>query len=339
MKENLFGKTFDELQTIVNGLSFPLYSANQLANWLYKKHAGSIEEMSNLSKNNREILNNHYTVRHITPVNVQVSADGTKKYLFKTLSGNYVEAAYIPEKERHTLCVSSQAGCKMGCLFCMTGKQGFQGNLCSAEILSQIVTIPERDQLTNIVYMGMGESLDNLEEVLKSLEILTSSDGFGMSPTRVTISTIGMIPAMITFIEKSKCHLAVSLHSPFANERKMLMPVESVFPISEVVKVLKNVEFNRQRRISFEYIMFKGLNDTTRHVNELSRLLNGLKCRVNLIRFHPIPDTPLFSSDEKSITEFRDKLTKKGITTTIRTSRGLDILAACGLLSTRQLVK
>ena len=337
--DNLFGKTLHEIKEIVKELSIPSYSTEQICDWLYKKNIDSIDEMSNLSKSARTELSKKYTVVHYEPLDIQVSSDGTKKYLFQTLHSRYIETAYIPENLRHTVCVSSQAGCKMGCLFCMTGKQGFQGHLTSGEILNQIISIPEKNKITNIVYMGMGEPLDNPDEVLKSLEILTSSYGYGMSPSRITVSTIGMIPAIKIFAEKSNCHLAVSLHSPFTEERKKIMAVENVFPVAEVVDILKSLQFGRQRRISFEYIMLGGFNDTQRHVNEILRLLNGLKCRINLIRFHPFHGTSLKPSEDNTIIQFRDNLVRKGIMTTIRASRGQDILAACGLLSTMHLIK
>jgi 23S rRNA (adenine2503-C2)-methyltransferase len=226
----------------------------------------------------------------------------------------------------------------MACIFCMTGKQGFQGNLTAGEILNQLRSIPESEEVSNIVYMGMGEPLDNLEEVMKSIDILTSGYGFGMSPRRITVSTIGIIPAMREFLEKSNCHLAVSLHSPFEQERRHLMPVQNVYPLSQVIDELKSFDIGRQRKISFEYIMFKGMNDTPRHIRELVRILNGLRCRINLIRFHSIPGVPLESSDNTAIEQFRDGLTKKGIITTVRQSRGEDIYAACGMLSTKSLV-
>jgi 23S rRNA (adenine2503-C2)-methyltransferase len=291
--------------------------------------------MSNISKVNRKNLHEKHSIGLHKPEKVQISADGTRKYLYSTVNGKYIEAAYIPEAKRKTLCISSQVGCKMGCLFCMTGKQGFQGNLSVNEILNQIQSLPEKEELTNIVYMGMGEPLDNPDAVFTSLEILTAEWGYGMSPKRITISTIGIIPAMKTFIEQNPCHLAVSLHTPFDDERRKLMPVEHVYPLKEIIKSLKSYELNRQRRISFEYIMFDGLNDTRRHVNELVRVLHGIKCRINLIRFHPIPGTPLKGTPDERILEFKDALNAKGITTTIRASRGEDILAACGLLSTK----
>jgi 23S rRNA (adenine2503-C2)-methyltransferase len=337
--DNLFGKTYREIREIVKEFSIPSYSTEQICDWLYKKGIDSIDEMTNLSKYARAELNRKYTIAHHNLLDTRVSVDGTKKYLFETIHSNHIETAYIPEYSRHTVCVSSQAGCKMGCLYCMTGKQGFQGHLTSAEMLDQIITIPENKRITNIVYMGMGEPLDNVDEVLKSLEILTSSYGYGMSPSRITVSTIGMIPALKIFTEKSRCHIAVSLHSPFSDERKEIMAVEKVYPAIEVIDLLKRLQPVRQRRISFEYIMFKGFNDTQRHVNGLLRLLNGLKCRINLIRFHPFPGTSLEPSEDSTIFQFRDSLTGKGIMTTVRASRGQDIMAACGLLSTSHLIQ
>ena len=338
MPEPLFGKTLDELKTLSTELGLPAFTGKQLAQWIYQKEVQSIDEMTNLSKKAREELSSKYTLGLQDPIDVQKSIDGTKKYLFPGTPGKFIETAYIPDRERATVCVSSQVGCKMGCLFCMTGKQGFQGNLTAGEILNQYRSIPEWRKLSNIVYMGMGEPLDNLDEVLLSLEILTSPWGFAMSPRRITVSTIGITPAMLRFLESSEAHLAISLHTPFDEERRKLMPVQQVYPLKEVLSEIRSWDFGRQRRVSFEYILFKGLNDSAKHVNELSRILHGIKCRINLIRFHPIPGTPLESPDEESIIAFRDKLNAKGLTTTIRASRGQDIWAACGLLSTKKLI-
>jgi len=337
--EPLFGKTLEELKIVAEELNLPSFAAKQIADWLYHKKISRIDQMSNLSKQARASLKENYIPGLEPYKNVQVSSDGTKKYLFNTTIEKYVETAYIPDKDRHTVCVSTQVGCKMGCLFCMTGKQGFQGNLTAGEILNQLRSIEEWDQITNIVYMGMGEPLDNLEAVLKSLTILTSDWGFAMSPRRITVSTIGILPAMKEFLEKSEAHLAVSLHSPFDEERKMLMPIQQVYPLDEVLSEIRSWNFGRQRRVSFEYIMFKDRNDTDRHVKELVKKLDGIRCRINLIRFHPIPDTPLDTSTDKTIIEFKEALNSRGITTTLRASRGEDIYAACGLLSTKELVK
>jgi 23S rRNA (adenine2503-C2)-methyltransferase len=339
MKEKLFGLNLDELKTLVASLGLPSYTARQLSEWLYHKEISSIDEMTNLSLKARGQLSDSYELGLSSPMDEQVSEDGTKKYLFPALQKKYIETAYIPDGKRSTVCVSSQVGCKMGCLFCMTGKQGFQGNLSAGEILNQYRSIPEWKTLSNIVYMGMGEPLDNLSEVLKSLQILTADWGFALSPRRITVSTIGITPAMLQFLDQSQAHLAVSLHTPFDEERRKLMPVQQVYPLQEVLSEIRSWDFGRQRRVSFEYILFKGFNDSPAHVNELSRILHGIRCRINLIRFHPIPDTPLESPDESTILNFKDLLISKGITTTVRASRGQDIWAACGLLSTKKLAQ
>jgi len=338
VKDQLFGKDLNELQEISLALGLPKFTGKQLADWLYKKEISSIDEMSNLSKKARDLLNEKYEFGLSAPSKVQVSLDGTKKYLFPTSHNKFIETAMIPDDDRKTVCVSTQVGCKMGCLFCMTGKQGFQGQLTAGEIVNQIKSIKEFGDVSNIVYMGMGEPFDNLDALLKSLDILTSEWGFAMSPRRITVSSIGIIPAMIRFLNESEAHLAISLHTPFDEERRKLMPVQIAYPIAEVVNEIKGWDFGRQRRVSFEYILFKGLNDTPYHVRELAKLLAGIRCRINLIRFHPVPGTPLESPDEETITSFRDQLTAKDITTTIRASRGQDIYAACGLLSTKELI-
>jgi len=334
IKEKLYGKTLNELISVVKRVGMPGFAAKQIADWLYKQEIGYIDEMTNLSKKMREVLSAEYEIGISDPVSSSESADGTKKYLFKVLNNKYVETAFIPDDDRATICLSSQSGCKMGCIFCMTGKQGFQGNLSSNEILNQFRSLPEFKQLTNMVFMGMGEPLDNISEVLKSLEILTSDWGYGWSPSRITVSTVGILKNITEFLEKSRCHLAVSLHSPFDGERRKLMPIQKTNTIREVLDVIRNFDFNKQRRVSFEYILFKGLNDSPIHVKELARILNGIKCRINIIRFHPVPGSLLRSPNDQATRDFKEALNAKGILTTIRASRGEDIQAACGLLST-----
>ena len=333
-KEKLYGKTLNELIVVTKIIKLPGFAAKQIADWLYKKEIQSIEEMTNLSKKTRELLSADYEIGITAPVSVYESSDGTKKYLFQVLEDKFIETAYIPDKERATICVSSQAGCKMGCIFCMTGKQGFQGNLTTNEILNQFRSLPEFKELTNMVYMGMGEPLDNSTEVLKSLDILTSEWGYGWSPTRITVSTVGLKAGIKEFLEKSRCHLAVSLHSPFDEERGILMPIQRTNSVEEILSIIRDYDINSQRRISFEYILFKGMNDTPRHIKELARIINRIKCRINIIRFHPIPGSQFESPDLKTTIKFKEALIAKGILTTIRTSRGVDIQAACGLLST-----
>ncbi|MFZ4582341.1 MAG: 23S rRNA (adenine(2503)-C(2))-methyltransferase RlmN [Paludibacter sp.] len=334
IKTPLIGKTVDEIKTIVSQLGMPAFTAKQITDWIYSKRVFSIDEMTNLSLKNREILAVNHEVGRALPSQESASVDGTKKYLFTTPEGNFIETVYIPDEDRHTLCVSSQVGCKMNCLFCMTGKQGFTSNLSAAEILNQILSVPEADKLTNLVFMGMGEPMDNLPNLLRALEILTADYGYAWSPRRITVSTIGVIPKMKIFLEHTKCHLAISMHSPFTDERLKIMPVEKPFPIAEVLAELKKHDFSHQRRVSFEYIMFDGFNDSMRHAVEMVRLLKGIDCRVNLIRFHAIPNVELKTSNEDKMVFFRDYLTSNGITTTIRKSRGEDIFAACGMLST-----
>lgn len=338
-KQALLGKTMAEFQQVTSELGLPAFTASQLADWIYKKHVQDFSEMTNLSKRARELLSEKYVVGNIRHTRVDVSEDGTKKYLFPSGGHNFIETAWIPEEKRNTLCLSSQAGCKMGCLFCMTGKQGFQANLSPGEIVNQLWSLPERAQVSNLVFMGMGEPFDNMDNLMRSLDILTAPWGMEISPRRITVSTIGIIPAISRFIDESECHLAVSLHSPFEEERQKIMPIENVYPLPEIFALLKSYDFPRQRRISFEYIMFKGFNDSKRHINELVRLMHGLKARINLIRFHPVPGTPLQGSDDPTIHEFKDALNAKGVNTTIRASRGLDIAAACGLLSTKELLR
>ncbi|MCD4665488.1 MAG: 23S rRNA (adenine(2503)-C(2))-methyltransferase RlmN [Bacteroidales bacterium] len=337
MSELLFGKTLAQLQEIVKELNLPKFTANQITDWLYKKDISSIGEMFNISKKARNLLEENFEFGLSTFKSVFTSTDGTKKYLYPVKNEKFIESAYIPEKSRATLCVSSQVGCRMGCRFCMTGKQGFQGNLSAGEILNQVRSLPEKESLSNIVYMGMGEPFDNYQNVIQSLEVLTSDWGFAMSPRRITVSTIGVIPAMIKFLNDNECHLAVSLHSPFDEERRELMPVQNNHPIEEVLSVIRKFDISGQRRISFEYIMFKGLNDTSRHINQLAWILDGIRCRINLIHFHPIPDSPYKSPEDSVFEKFLVGLNKKGIRTTLRASRGQDIEAACGLLSTKEL--
>ena len=336
MKIALLGKTLGELNEVVKELGMPKFSARQIAQWLYGKKVSSIDEMTNLSLQNRERLKEHYEVGAALPVHAMRSMDGTVKYLFRTPEGNFVESVYIPDGERATLCVSSQVGCKMNCKFCMTGKQGYAGSLTAAQILNQIYSIPERDSLTNVVFMGMGEPFDNLDAVLRVLEILTSDYGYAWSPKRITVSTVGLRRGLERFLKESDCHLAVSLHSPFPAQRAELMPAERAFSITEIVDALHGYDFSKQRRLSFEYILFGGVNDSLVYAKELVKLLRGLDCRINLIRFHAIPNVDLQGSDMETMIAFRDYLTKHGVFATIRASRGEDIFAACGMLSTAE---
>ncbi len=339
--------TTDELKAVAKSLGMPAFTGGQMAQWLYVKQVRSIDEMTNLSKANREKLSEAYMVGAMDPIDCQKSVDGTIKYLFPVRCSDvseeaapsphapkFVETVFIPDGERATLCVSCQVGCKMNCLFCQTGKQGFEGQLTAADILNQIYSLPERDQLTNVVFMGQGEPMDNLDNVLKATQLLTAADAFAWSPKRITVSSVGIKGKLKRFLDESQCHVAISMHSPLHEQRAMLMPAERAMSIGEVVELLKQYDFTHQRRCSFEYICFAGMNDTLRHGQAIVKLVKGLECRINLIRFHTIPNVDLPGADEQRMEKLRDYLTSHGVFTTIRASRGQDIFAACGLLST-----
>ncbi|MCQ2119925.1 MAG: 23S rRNA (adenine(2503)-C(2))-methyltransferase RlmN [Bacteroidales bacterium] len=335
MREKLLGKTPEELREVAMKVGLPAFAGKQMAQWLYVRKVTDIDQMTNISKAGREALKADYDLGVVLPSGCQVSSDGTKKYLFPVGNGNSVEAVMIPDADRKTLCVSSQAGCRMGCKFCMTGRQGFHGNLDPAMILSQFIAVDEAQELTNTVFMGMGEPLDNYDNVMRAIEVLTAPWGFAWSPKRITVSTIGVIPSLRKYLDSTKCHIAVSLHNPFGEERAEIMPVQKAWPVADVVSLLREYDFSGQRRVSFEYTMFGGLNDDKRHADALYRLLKGMECRVNLIRFHKIPDSPFETSPQLIMENFRDRLSAHGITCTIRASRGEDILAACGMLAGR----
>ena len=353
MKIKLLGKNLEELKKLVADAGLPGFTAKQIAQWLYVKKVRTIDEMTNLSKAARASLSEKYEVGVTPYCGLQISTDGTKKYLFPVecshrrglnlscsgkideseLESGAIEAVMIPDDERATLCVSSQSGCRMGCKFCMTGRQGFHGHLSAADIISQFIAVDESDSLTNVVFMGMGEPLDNYDNVMRAIEILTADWGFGWSPKRITVSTIGVLPNLKRFLDESRCHLAVSLHDPFGPERLSIMPVQGAWPIQEVIDLIKQYDFTGQRRVSFEYTMFAGFNDTKAHADALVRMLRGLECRMNLIRFHKIPDFPYETSTGLIIDNFKQRLNNSGLTTTVRASRGEDILAACGMLA------
>lgn len=349
MKIKLLGKNLDELKALVAQEGLPGFTAKQIAQWLYVKKVRSIDEMTNLSKAARAALSEKYEVGVTPYAGLQISTDGTKKYLFpvkcshkrglnvrvseEELESGAVEAVMIPDDDRATLCVSSQSGCRMGCKFCMTGRQGFHGHMSAADIISQFIAVDESDRLTNAVFMGMGEPLDNYDNVMRAIEILTADWGFAWSPKRITVSTIGVLPNLKRYLDECKCHLAVSLHDPFATERLSVMPVQGAWPIQEVIDLIKQYDFSGQRRVSFEYTMFAGFNDTKAHADALIRMLKGLECRMNLIRFHKIPDFPYETSAPVIIENFKQRLNNCGLMTTVRASRGEDILAACGMLA------
>ena len=347
-KQQLSGMSLAELQTLMADLGQPRFVARQVAEWLYKKQIFSFDEMTNVSKKVRQLLSERFVLGRTRPVESVESADGTIKYLYQTADNHYIETVYIPERDRATLCVSSQVGCKMGCRFCMTGRQGFVANLTAGDIINQIYSLPQFERLTNVVYMGQGEPFDNTDNVMRSLEIFTADYGLAWSPKRITVSTVGVIPGMRRFLDESACNLAISLHFAFGQDRATYMPAQKPYPIEDVVELLRNYDFcrshdeddpregNRQRRLSFEYILFDGINDKVHHLDRIVKLLRGLDCRVNLIPFHTIPDSPFVGVPADRMMRNRNYLTSKGLFATLRASRGRDIEAACGLLTTKR---
>lgn len=333
-KRKLLGMTLNALKDAVKEAGMPSFTAKQIADWVYAKRVRSIQEMSNISLKNRERLEELFEVGFSAPADAARSADGTVKYLYEVENGHFVEAVYIPDGERATLCVSSQVGCKMNCLFCMTGKQRYTANLTTNEILNQIFALPEFERLTNIVFMGMGEPCDNLDNLLPAIEVLTSAYGLAWSPHRLTVSTVGVRKGLKRLLDSGDYHIAISLHHPMPEKRMEIMPAEKGYSITEMIDLLREYDFSHQRRLTFEYIVFRNINETQFYARKLLSLLKGMECRINLIRYHAIPGVPLEGVDEEGMIQLRDYLTKNGLFTTIRASRGEDIFAACGMLST-----
>lgn len=342
-KTPLIGMTLEELQGVAARGGMPRFVGKQLAEWLYDKKVTEFAEMANISKKNKQWLEDNYVIGRLAPVRSSRSSDGTVKYLFSAGAGNHIESVYIPDKERATLCVSSQVGCKMNCYFCATGKLGFKAGLSAAAIINQILSIPPAppkgyeplNPLTNVVFMGMGEPLDNFKEVEKVITILTAPWGLAWSPKRITVSTVGKLPQLKDLLDNTQVHVAISVHTADAMQRESMMPAQKAFPISAVMKLLSGYDFSHQRRLSLEYIMWRGVNDDIAHADMLIRLIGSLDCRVNLIRFHRIPGVDLVPSSEERMLMFRNYLNSKGITATIRASRGEDIDAACGMLAAK----
>jgi 23S rRNA (adenine2503-C2)-methyltransferase len=332
---NLYGLSLDALQDIATRLGLETYRATQLAEWLYRHEVSRISEMTNLPLGIRDALERGFEIRKLRPSGEQRSRDGSSKYLFEKPGTPLArfETVAIPDADRMTICVSTQSGCRMGCRFCHTATAGFGGQLGPDEILSQIRCIPESAQLTHLVFMGMGEPLDNPEAVLPCLKILNSRWGYNLGAGRVTVSTIGVLPALEHLLEQSRCRIALSVHSPFPDERKVLIPAEARYPVRDVIDLLKAHTTSDSRRVSLEYIVFDRFNDTPRHAAALAGLIRNTTFRVNLISYAPRTDAPWRAASRRSIEAFQKALLAQGVSVTIRKSRGADISAACGMLA------
>lgn len=342
-KKKLIGMDLAELQDVAYKGGMPRFVGRQLAEWIYAKGAVGFDEMVNISKKNKQWLSDNFEIGREAPVKATRSADGTVKYLFAAGEGRSVESVYIPDHDRATLCVSSQVGCKMNCYFCATGKMGFKANLDAAGIINQILSVPPRpaqgqapmNPLTNVVFMGMGEPLDNFAAVLRVIEILTAPWGLAWSPKRITVSTVGKLPQLKELLDRTQVHVAISVHTADTAQRESMMPAQKAFPISSVMRCLQGYDFSHQRRLSLEYIVWRGVNDDIAHADMLVKLIGKTDCRVNLIRFHAIPGVELHPASEERMIMLRNYLNQKGITATIRASRGEDIDAACGMLAAK----
>ena len=333
LKTGICGLSADEILNLISVWGFSYSHAVSISNSIYKKKATIISQFSKIPKKLIGQLAEATIIGTIKPVLYEVSTDKTIKYLFRTDTGKEFETVYIPDGKRNTVCVSTQSGCRMGCPFCATARYGFRGNLSAGEIINQIISLPVSGKLTHVVFMGMGEPMDNLENVLKACEILTAEWGLSISPRNITVSTIGIISGVDKFLLESDCNLTLSLHSPFPEERKLIIPAENHYPVHNVLELMKNFPLNKKRRLSVAYVMIKDLNDTDRHLDELKKLLLGTKIRVNILPYHPARDNSGESSSAERMQYFKHNLVVSGISASIRKSRGVDISAACGLLA------
>lgn len=343
---DLIGMSRAELRAVVGECGYRPFYADLIYETVFRHGEVEFERIERLPAPLVTALSMRVRSGVMPPVRVESAADGTRKYLFPVgderwprvdraaAGARLVEAVFIPEGDRDTLCVSTQVGCKMGCRFCLTARQGFRGHLTAAEIINQYYALPERERVTNVVFMGMGEPLDNLAATRRALELFTDPRGIGLGMSKVTVSTVGIVPAMQTLYRETRFRIALSLHSPFEEERAALMPITKAHGIEAVLNTIREARLPKNRRTMVEYLMIAGVNDSDRHLSRLIELLSTFRCTVNLIPYHPIPDLDFRSSDFPRIAHFRDRLIKAGIVATIRESRGLEVAAACGMLST-----
>lgn len=333
VKKSLLGLSAEEIAAYIGPAGFNNTLAVSVAHGIYKKGATDFELIKKIPKKLKVMLKENFSTGIFPPVASERSSDATIKYLFRMSDGRLFESVFIPDNKRNTVCVSTQSGCRMGCSFCVTGGYGFHGDLSAGEIVNQIVSIPGSDMVTHVVLMGMGEPMDNLDNVLKACHILTSEWGISLSPRNITVSTVGITPGIKKFLAASECNLALSLYSPFPQERKEMIPAEAKYPVREIVGLLREYPVRKHRRLSLAYVMIKDLNDTDRHLSELKSLAGGTGIRVNLLRYHPAGTDPNTSSSPERMMYFKHNLVMSGISASIRKSRGVDISAACGLLA------
>ena len=332
-KKILCGMTPDEIYGFISAGGYDQSHAVAIAKGFYRKRIRDIHALPGIQKKLKILIDDDFIPGVFDPEALQASVDGSVKYLFRTNDGKAFETVFLPDKKRNTVCVSTQSGCRMGCPFCITARYGFHGNLSAGEIVNQIIGIPPAARIDHVVFMGMGEPMDNLEEVLKACTILTSDWGLAISPRDVTVSTVGITPSIRSFLDRSECNLTVSLYSPFEEERIKDVPAEKKYPVNEIIGILKNYPLKKKRRVSMAYMMIDGVNDSDRHLEGLKQLFSGSSIRINLLPYHPGYDDTRITSSEEKMQYFRHDLVISGVSASIRRSRGSDISASCGLLA------
>ena len=326
-----------DLELWIQEAGQPAYRARQLLKWIYAQNVEDFQEMTDVSKDFRGWLEQHARILSVMREKVLTDKDGTRKLLFRLLDGERIESVLIDEERRLTLCVSSQVGCALGCRFCLTGEQGYRRNLSAGEIVDQICAarreLGPEERITNLVFMGMGEPLANLQQVAKALEIITSDHGLNFSTRKVTLSTVGLVPEMLELSRLFPIKLAVSLHAADNETRSRIMPINRRYPLEELLEACRQLELPRRQRITFEYLLLAGVNDSSADARKLAKLLKGLRAKINLIPFNEYPGSPFKRPAPNRIEDFQKILQEEHYTATVRQSRGAGIMAACGQLT------
>lgn len=332
-KVPLIGFTPQELSSALQEYGVTSHQVERLMRWIYRKRGKDISTFSDVPKSILQAVRQDYWIGLYPPLEIKQSEDGSVKYLFCNRQKQVFEAVAMNSGNRHTLCLSTQSGCRMGCRFCRTGSIGYRGNLVAGDIINQVLSMPDSKRLNRIVLMGMGEPLDNLEAVNKSLEILTADWGFALGKSNITISTVGLLSGLEAFLKSPRCNLAISLHSPFPDEREMLMPLERTNPISEIIKLLKSYPLKKPLRLTFEYVALGSLNLSENHAKATAALLKGLSCHLNIIPWNQHGAATFHTPTNDEVVNFMEILNAEGIPANLRKSMGVDIDAACGQMA------
>ncbi len=322
-----------DAEGLLRSLQLDESHARRLLYWVYRRGIRSLDEINDIPGRVLQVLSGHVEPGLISPIASEASTDGSVKYLFTNNAGLTHETVWLPDGKRRTVCVSVQAGCRMGCRFCATGRNGWGGNLSAGEMVNQVTGIP--DQVTHIVLMGMGEPGDNIDEVIRACGIFTAEWGLAAGRSKVTVSTVGVTPAVTRLLEETDCNITLSLHSPFPEERREVIPAEGRWPFTETLSMMKEYDNRKKRRFTVAYVMIKGKNDTDRHLQGLKRLLSGTGIRVNILPYHPADLNDDLCSDSDTMMRFKHELVTSGIGASVRKSRGTDIAAACGMLAAK----